>query len=92
MWGIFKTILFLNDREVRGHNLSSLFRKIPSSIRNSIISDFDKQKKTTKLFEDLIEKYSNAFQEWRYLYENNNEDILFDISNMFLIANILINY
>lgn len=65
-----KTIILTTQNEVRGHELKKLWSELDHELRVQLmvaIQDFTKLDESTIL--QMIENISNAFTEWRYLYE-----------------------
>lgn len=77
-----KSILNINHSYEAGHKLKSLFEKLPVHIRDAIITNDTKYD-----FLIEIEKISNAFSEWRYIYEIEVHSI--NLSFLMLFANVL---
>jgi hypothetical protein len=58
----------LAKNKIPSHKLLGLFNSLDPSIKQDIINltNYDKDE-----FEELLKKHSEAFVEWRYIYERN---------------------
>ncbi len=63
-----KFLLAKNGKQCRGHKLLDLFDLLDSTIQQEIIdlTDYDKDE-----FKSLLSKHTEAFVEWRYMYEKD---------------------
>lgn len=62
-----KVIIFESyNYQAEGHGLKNLFEKLPLKIKDNIIL----QIKARDNFESLLGEINNAFEKWRYIYEN----------------------
>jgi hypothetical protein len=59
------------------HNIEKLFKQLNGKTQNEIIKEFDVDK--SEFLNDL-NLVANAFEFWRYVYENQNNDFSFNIS------------
>jgi hypothetical protein len=74
------------------HSLSQLFKHLPNKLKDKV-NKLTKEKSTsfklnsTKLFKDHIKTISNAFIDWRYIYEKDNVTV--NLSVILLILTVL---
>jgi hypothetical protein len=56
----------------RTHNLSCLFQKVPTDIRAKIIEELQTRMPeiSEKVFDSNVQAIAEAFDEWRYVFEN----------------------
>lgn len=76
---------------VRGHYLDDLFQQLPQDVRNRIEIDFHK----SKIIHDLnftLTRHRDAFQVWRYAFENTGKDLEIHSSDIGRLANCLKDY
>ncbi|MDP3110861.1 MAG: hypothetical protein Q8M71_02010 [Thermodesulfovibrionales bacterium] len=68
----FKAIILSEGNAASGHRIAELFKKISASMQDFIIKEvgLDRLAFTSSL--DLV---SNAFVEWRYIYEKDGANI-----------------
>ena len=63
-------ISYMKIKGFNGHNISTLYSLLPLYIKKDIISNL--QLKHFNDIEEKIKSISNAFINWRYIYENYN--------------------
>lgn len=77
----FKALLSKYGKDVKGHNLLKLFKKLPAEVQDEIkMSLSEHMLKTQKRsfnsfessFEDMLKNYSTTFQDFRYFHELNH--------------------
>jgi hypothetical protein len=56
----------------RGHKLDELFNQLPKPSRNSIVAELRLNEDD---FREALRNVSNAFVEWRYVYEQDRIQI-----------------
>ena len=63
-----KFLLTKNKKQCRGHKLLDLFNSLDSTVKQEIIklTEYDEEE-----FKILLSKHTEAFVEWRYFYERN---------------------
>ncbi|UPW20317.1 hypothetical protein M0C34_08670 [Agarivorans sp. TSD2052] len=87
-----KTLQNIYGKAEEIHSLSSLFKHLPNKLKDKINKltkeksvEFQIQSKT--LFKDHIKTISNAFVDWRYIYEQESATV--NISVILLILTVL---
>lgn len=79
-----KTIIVIEGKKVKGHKLKELWNELNPCYAQMIM---DELKSVTELEQDdilaSIENISNAFAEWRYLYEVKGRSIYIGFLNDF---------
>ncbi len=87
-----KALQSITNEAENTHNLSQLFKHLPNKLKDKI-NKLTKEKSTgflidgKILFKDHIKTISNAFVEWRYIYEKETASI--NISVILLILTVL---
>lgn len=71
-----KTMHFIHGEKLRGHNLLDLFERFNHECKTIFLSTAHDVRPLYKLEEnmsilDCLRSLSTAFEDWRYLYENN---------------------
>ena len=76
----WKGILAFEGVSKTGHELKELFNEISDELKNQIINltSLDSQE-----FQNNLNKISNAFVEWRYLYERDDIQIVWSFLQKF---------
>lgn len=62
----FKALIMENGRSAKGHNLSKLFHQLGPWSQNAIVQSVGLDRKS---FEHELAQMSEAFVQWRYVYE-----------------------
>ena len=82
-----KTLLLCHNISFKKiHNLEDLYKKLPDEIKGKIEQNIYNCYDVTEKYildTETLGEISNAFQEWRYLYEKN-ESILFSNTSLFM--------
>ena len=86
-----KMMLRLHDKQKNTHNLIALFKLLPNKLKDQI-NKITKQKEgdfrlESHLFKDQLKTISNAFVDWRYIYEQEEASI--NINRILLILAVL---
>jgi hypothetical protein len=68
----FKTLIMQAGGNARGHKLDELFNQLPKPSRNSIVAELRLNEDD---FREALRNVSNAFVEWRYVYEQDRIQI-----------------
>jgi hypothetical protein len=72
----------------RGHNLSTLFNKIPdASMRQEIRRKFEME--SGGVLDAFLHSHAQAFKEWRYFSENTGGELKFSATQTRLLTKIL---
>ncbi len=74
-----KSILSANDITSSGHNIETLFNKLPTELQKTIENEFLNEAKSIYVFNsiefnELLKKISLGFEFWRYIYEDENKE------------------
>ncbi len=79
--GFFACELYLkvltDNRKKFSHNLKDLIMDLDENLKKELEEIYNKNKKILELagsFEDFLDKTSNGFIFWRYIYEEDNKD------------------
>ena len=86
-----KTIIMINSTPrqiVREHELTTLFKLLPTEDQTNIKELFSRRMKHD--FDSLIEEMSSTFVKWRYAYEQ--ETIKINITGILTLAQVLNDY
>jgi hypothetical protein len=67
-----KLILLKSGKKVRGHKLKSLYELLPLEIKDEVES---KVKIGSIVFYKELARISDAFVDWRYIYESDNRSL-----------------
>lgn len=84
-------ILRETSKPSRGHNLSALYDKIPTPIRNIVENQFENKCKNPVSLLETLEIHKNSFDNWRYIHEHKNKDSEAYLDNLILAAEVLRN-
>ena len=79
----FKAIILSEGGSAAGHELAKLFGKISASTKSLIINETGLN---SQAFKAALELMSNAFTEWRYIYEKDNAHIDLEFLKRLLYA------
>lgn len=71
----FKAIILSEGGQAFGHKLAELFGMLSPASQNFIITDTGVDRTT---FDQSLQSVSNAFVEWRYVYEKQNAQVNID--------------
>ena len=74
----------LISKPIRGHELNTLYKAVPGPLRSAIASIYLKRtgRNQAALRADL-DAMSNAFAEWRYVFESDGQQLQFNLLNAF---------
>lgn len=79
------------DEFIKGHHLDELFAHLPADVQIKIEDEFNKR----KIIHDLkftLQNHRDAFQEWRYCFENTGKDLEIHSSDIGRLAFCLKEY
>ena len=73
-----KSLLVFNGfplKEIRGHELAGLLKQLETKDLETVIKVKDSFDSNEDEFNDMINNISNAFEQWRYVYEKHSSEI-----------------
>ena len=56
------------------HNLEKLFKRINGKTQNEIIDEYNSYQNNCIAFKEALKVHAKTFEDWRYIYEENDED------------------
>lgn len=71
----------------RKHNLKSLYIQLPSEFQDAILKKIPKDR-----LKKILERNSNSFMEWRYIYECSKEEIIFNYDYIKQLMDVLYEF
>ncbi|WP_456095625.1 hypothetical protein [Peptostreptococcus sp.] len=71
----------------RKHNLESLYIQLPSEFKDAILKKIPKDR-----LEEILERNSNSFMDWRYIYECSKEEIIFNYDYIKQLIDVLYEF
>ena len=92
-----KQLLILEDNEQRGHKLKDLYNCLSADSKDFISAEYvkrcndfkEKHDVTLSSFEDCLENYNTAFEDWRYWYEGNKNSKMMGWYDFHILIEIL---
>ena len=74
---------------IRNHNLNELFCKLPDSTQGQMENEFAARSRYPITLKQILEIHSKAFENWRYAYEPEKENIEAYLGNLQLAVEII---